>query len=134
MTNKLTDSLAHTRTVRFIPNTRGSSFRAWASRRHQWLSSHVMMNRKGGGTGRKEGETRDLAEEYLVVEGPVVVGGVEEGDALAEGVRDHSGPGIVVEREVVSAGQPQAPEPLLRHLHQPAPRRSIRVAQCAGME
>ena len=53
------------------------------------------MNRKGGGTGRKEGETRDLAEEYLVVEGPVVVGGVEEGDALAEGVRDHSGAGLV---------------------------------------
>jgi hypothetical protein len=40
---------------------------------------------------------RDLAEEYLVSKGPVVVGGVEEGDASAEGMHDYSGASLVVE-------------------------------------
>ena len=42
--------------------------------------------------------------------GPVVVGGVEEGDASAEGMHDYSGASLVVERQVVGAREPQASE------------------------
>jgi len=53
----------------------------------------------------KKGEIRDLAGEYLVSKGPVVVGGVEEGDA-SEGMHDYSGTSLVVEQQVVGARQP----------------------------
>lgn len=66
----------------------------------------------------REGPRPDLAEEDLVGEGAVDVGGVEEGDATAEGVRDDGGAGVVVERRVVRAREPHAPEPQLGHLQQ----------------
>jgi len=58
-----------------------------------------------------------LPQEGLVGVGPVGVGGVEEGDPAAEGVRDDGGDGLVAERRVVGAREPHAPEPQLRHLH-----------------
>jgi hypothetical protein len=48
--------------------------------------------------------------------GAVDVGGVEEGDPAAEGVRDDGDAGVVVQRRVVGARQTHAPEAQLRHL------------------
>ena len=59
----------------------------------------------------------DLAEEDFVGEGAVYIGGVEEGDPAAESVRDDGDAGLVVQRGVVRARQPHAPEPQLGHLH-----------------
>jgi hypothetical protein len=50
-----------------------------------------------------------LAQEYLVGVGAVEVGGVEEGDAAAEGLLDDGHAGVVVERGVVGARQTHAP-------------------------
>jgi hypothetical protein len=61
-----------------------------------------------------------LPQEGLVGVGPVGIGGVEEGDPAAEGVRDDGGDGLLAERRVVGAREPHAPEPQLRHLHRPA--------------
>jgi hypothetical protein len=58
-----------------------------------------------------------LPQEGLVGAGPVGIGGVEEGDPAAEGVRDDGGHGLIAERRVVGAREPHAPEPQLRHLH-----------------
>lgn len=65
---------------------------------------------------QRKGTRNNLAEEDLVGVGPVDVGGVEEGDAAAESVRDDGDAGVVLDRGVVGAREAHAPEPQLRHL------------------
>lgn len=81
-----------------------------ASKFNLWHKKEKTKNEK------EEDGLDDLSDQYLVGVGPVDVGRVEEGDAVAEGVLDDGDAVLFRDRIVVDPRQPHATEPQLGDL------------------